>query len=93
MAFDIVGLVRGDAEWFRISFWMIAAGIIGGLLAAIFGLADWVAIPAGTRAQRIGLWHGAGNVLVVLYELAGLKASETPSSRSKRYSSSLSFFG
>jgi len=66
VAFDIVGLVRGDAEWFRISFWMIAAGIIGGLLAAIFGLADWVAIPSDTRAKRIGLWHGAGNVLVVL---------------------------
>jgi uncharacterized membrane protein len=66
VAFDIVGLAGGDAEWFRISFWMIAAGIIGGLLAAVFGLADWLAIPSGTRAQRIGLWHGGGNVIVVL---------------------------
>ena len=64
--FDIVGLVGRGPEWFRISFWMIAAGIIGGLLAAVFGLADWLAIPSGTRAQRIGLWHGAGNVAVVL---------------------------
>jgi hypothetical protein len=45
---------------------MIAAGIIGGLSAAIFGLAVWLAIHSGTRAQRIGLWHGAGNVVVVL---------------------------
>jgi uncharacterized membrane protein len=66
VAFDIVGLVGGNAEWFQISFWMIAAGIIGGLLAAVFGLADWLAIPSGTRAQRIGLWHGVGNVVVVL---------------------------
>ena len=66
VAFDIVGLVGGDAEWFRISFWMIAAGIIGGLLSAVFGLADWLAIPSGTRAQRIGLLHGVGNVVVVL---------------------------
>lgn len=66
VAFDIVGLVSGTNEWFRISYWMIAAGIIGGLLSAIFGLIDWIAIPAGTRAKRIGLWHGGGNVLVTL---------------------------
>lgn len=66
VAFDIVGLSKGDSSWFGISFWMIAAGIIGGLLAAVFGLVDWWAIPSGTRAKAIGLWHGAGNVLVVL---------------------------
>jgi hypothetical protein len=44
----------------------IAAGIIGGLLAAVFGLVDWLAIPSGTRAKRIGLLHGVGNVIVVL---------------------------
>jgi len=33
VAFDIVGLVGGDAERLRISFWMIGGGIIGGLLA------------------------------------------------------------
>jgi len=70
VAFDIIGLLGGDAEWFRISFWIIAAGIIGGLLAAVFGLADWLAIPSGTRAQRIGLWHGGGNVVVVLLFIA-----------------------
>jgi uncharacterized membrane protein len=43
---------------------MIAAGVIGGLLAAIFGLVDWLAIPNKTRAKEIGLWHGVGNVIV-----------------------------
>lgn len=37
VAFDIVGLPQGDASWYRISFWMIAAGVIGGLCAAVFG--------------------------------------------------------
>ena len=45
---------------------MIAAGIIGVLLAAVPGLVDWRAIPSGTRAKSIGLWHGGGNVVVVL---------------------------
>ena len=66
VVFDIVGLSKGDSSWFGISFWMIAAGIIGGLLAAVFGLIDWWAIPSGTRAKAIGLWHGVGNVVVVL---------------------------
>lgn len=66
VAFDIAGLVQGDNGWFQISFWMIAAGIIGGLCAAIFGLLDWLAIPDGTRAKAIGLYHGATNVVVVL---------------------------
>ncbi|MGE5110668.1 MAG: DUF2231 domain-containing protein [Acidobacteriaceae bacterium] len=66
VAFDIVALVQGDASWYGISFWMIAAGIIGGLLAAIFGLIDWLAIPRGTRAKQIGLYHGGTNLVVVL---------------------------
>ncbi|HEX3322741.1 MAG TPA: DUF2231 domain-containing protein [Terriglobales bacterium] len=64
--FDLIALFLGNAFWCRLSFWMIAAGIIGGLLAAIFGLVDWIGIPRETRASRIGLLHGAGNVVVML---------------------------
>ena len=70
VTFDVVALVQNDQSWFRISFWMIAAGIIGGLCAAIFGLVDWFAIPAGSRAKRIRLYHGALNVVVVLLLIA-----------------------
>jgi uncharacterized membrane protein len=45
---------------------MIAPGVITGLLAAPFGFIDWLSIPSGTRAKRIGAIHGGGNVLVVL---------------------------
>src|SRR5258706_5363431 len=45
---------------------MIAAGISGGLLAAPFGWIDWWAIPKGTRAKSVGLWHGTGNVFVLV---------------------------
>lgn len=66
VAFDIVAIISSDASWFNISFWMIAAGIIGGLLAAVPGSIDWWAIPRNTRAKAIGLWHGGGNLLVVV---------------------------
>ena len=71
VAFDVVALVKDDYSWFGISYWMIAAGIIGGLLAAVSGLIDWIAIPSGTRAKSIGLLHGGTNVLVVLLFIVG----------------------
>jgi uncharacterized membrane protein len=48
----------------------MAAGLIGGLISALFGLIDFQAIPSDTRAKRIGIWHGMGNVAVVLLFLA-----------------------
>jgi uncharacterized membrane protein len=49
-----------------VGYWNIAGGIIGGLLAAVFGLIDWLAIPSGTRAKRIGLWHASSNVVAIV---------------------------
>jgi uncharacterized membrane protein len=64
--FDVIYLVTGNTGFASVSYWNIAAGVIGGLLAAVFGLVDWLAIPSGTRAKAIGLWHGVGNVVVVV---------------------------
>lgn len=64
--FDIVALAGSNHFWFEIAFWLIAAGIIGGFVAAIFGLVDWLGLPAKTRAKRIGLWHGGGNLVVLI---------------------------
>jgi uncharacterized membrane protein len=65
VVFDAMYLWRGNATFATVGYWNIAGGIIGGLLAAVFGLIDWWAIPAGTRAKRIGLLHGGSNVIVV----------------------------
>jgi uncharacterized membrane protein len=66
VVFDIFHLATGRSELATAAFWDIAAGVVGGLLAAMFGLADWLAVPAGTRAKRVGAWHGGGNVVVVV---------------------------
>jgi uncharacterized membrane protein len=63
--FDAVYLVTANEELAFFSFWAIAAGIVGGLAAALFGLLDWLALPRGTRAKAVGLTHGIGNVVVV----------------------------
>jgi uncharacterized membrane protein len=64
--FDIVYLIWGSGLMAQVSFWMMTAGIIGGLLAAPFGFIDWMAIPNDTRAKTIGAFHGITNVVVLL---------------------------
>jgi uncharacterized membrane protein len=66
LVFDIVRGITGRSEFSEIAFWDIAVGVVGGLLAAVFGLIDWLSIPDGTRAKSVGLWHGLGNVVVVV---------------------------
>src|SRR5919206_1432216 len=73
--FDIIYLLVGTPQTAdtlaTVSFWMIAAGIVGGLAAAPFGFIDYLAIPTGTRAKSVGLLHGGGNVFVlVLFALS-----------------------
>jgi uncharacterized membrane protein len=65
VVFDIIYLINGAAQLPPIAYYNILAGIVMGLLAAIFGFRDWTAIPAGTRAKSVGAAHGLGNVVVV----------------------------
>ncbi len=79
VVFDVISLVTGNGEWARVAFWMIAAGVIGGLGAMVFGWLDFAAIPAGTRAKKIGLMHGTGNMLVlVLFAASWFLRTGTP---------------
>ena len=71
VVFDVLRMITGDDRYATAAFFMIAAGLIGGIVAAVFGLIDYLAIPPGTRARRIGLLHGAGNaVVMVLFALS-----------------------
>lgn len=65
VVFDVIFLVTNTPTWTVAAFYMIGAGVIVGLAAAVPGAVDWLAIPRGTRAKRIGLIHGVGNVIVV----------------------------
>jgi uncharacterized membrane protein len=65
VVFDAIQRVRGGG-WSQAAWYMIAAGVVAGLVAAVFGFIDWLGIPPHTRAKRIGLWHACGNVVVLL---------------------------
>lgn len=66
VVFDVIHAVGGDGTMAVVAFWLISAGLIGGLVAAPFGTIDWLSIPSGTRAKSVGAMHGAGNVLVII---------------------------
>lgn len=64
--FDVITIVTTISKFSEASFYMIFAGVFCGLFAAIFGVIDWLAIPNATRAKRVGMWHGIGNLFVML---------------------------
>jgi uncharacterized membrane protein len=61
---------RGDTLFALISYYNIAGGILGGLLAAVFGLVDWLAIPSGTRAINV--------TMVMLFAAAWIARTALP---------------
>lgn len=52
--FDGLTIASGNAVWSNSAVYMIGVGILSGLIAAVFGFIDWLAIPSGTRAKVAG---------------------------------------
>lgn len=80
--FDLIFFGTDDGVFAVVAYWMMVAGVVGALAAAPFGFADWLKIPRGTRARRIGAMHGGGNLVVTLLFLGSVLmrngALETP---------------
>jgi uncharacterized membrane protein len=77
--FDIVHWITGNGFWSESSFWIIAAGLVGGIIAASIGTIDWIEIPSGTRAKVVGLRHGAGNyIILILFAVSWFIRSGAP---------------
>jgi uncharacterized membrane protein len=91
--FDVIHLVTRGEQWAIVSYWLIPAGIVTGLLAAIFGLLDWLKITAGTRAKRVGALHGVGNVIVVALFAASWLLRDAPTTDPPAVALVLSFLG
>ncbi len=70
--FDLIHIGTANVMFAYVAYWMMVAGVVGGLLAAPFGFADWLKIPGGTRARRIGAVHGVGNLVIVLLFVASV---------------------
>jgi uncharacterized membrane protein len=68
IVFDIIALVNSEDEsvFAEGAYWLIGIGIVGAVLAAVFGLMDLLNIPRGTAAFRTGLTHMVLNLTIVI---------------------------
>jgi uncharacterized membrane protein len=66
VACDVIYWVTHNPNWGHMAYWLIAAGVLSGIAAAVFGFADWWALDNGTRAKRLGVWHLAVNDMMLI---------------------------
>jgi uncharacterized membrane protein len=66
VVFDVTSKITEDSPALvEGAYWLIGIGIVGALVAALFGLLDLLGIPRHSRAMRFGLLHMGINLLVV----------------------------
>lgn len=65
VASDALHTYRGERRYADTAAQALDFGLVTAMVAAPFGTIDWLAIRRRTRAKRIGLWHGLGNVAVL----------------------------
>jgi uncharacterized membrane protein len=71
VACDVIYWVTGNPNWGHTSYWLIAAGVLSGIVAALFGFVDWWALDRGTRAKRLGVWHLVVNdIMLIVFALS-----------------------
>jgi uncharacterized membrane protein len=67
MLTDIIYSNSPQVQWANFSQWLLAFGLIMGVLAAIFGLIDFLA--AGRARPRVGWFHLVGNAVILVLAL------------------------
>lgn len=73
LIFDILTLTRDGGLPYLVdgAFWLIGIGLIGALIAAVFGLLDLVAIPRRTPPFATGITHLILNAAAAMLFVAG----------------------
>jgi uncharacterized membrane protein len=68
LVFDIVSKTSDSnaSAFARGSAWLIGIGIVGALVAAVLGLMDFLTLPSGTHARKVGLTHMLLNSVVLV---------------------------
>jgi uncharacterized membrane protein len=68
---DVIYLWRGNPVWRDwIAFYTLLGGIVGAVLAAVFGIIDWLSIT-DREVKRTADWHARLNVIALLVFAAG----------------------
>lgn len=68
---DALSLVSEATFWPEASRWLIGAGLVAGIVAAIPGLIDYIGSET-VRSHKVAAWHGLGNGAVLLLAAVNL---------------------
>lgn len=80
IVFDIAALLGAAPDALATgALWLVVIGIIGAVVAAIFGLFDFSQLPSGTRVRRTAVWHLTFNsVATVLFVVSAIVRAGDP---------------
>jgi uncharacterized membrane protein len=67
---DVISIWGNPAFWPHVSLWLIAFGIVGALVAAVFGFVDYFTAPMAPAAKRTATTHMILNLTVVALYIA-----------------------
>lgn len=70
-ATDIAYWLTGDFFWARAAVWLIGAGLVTGILAALVGMMDFIRIPR-VRKRTAGWAHMYANVIALVLTVINL---------------------
>lgn len=91
--FDGIASVTDNEKLSAAGHTMMGAGLVTGLAAAVPGTIDFLAIPSGTRAKRVGWVHGIGNLIVTGFYAVSWFARRNQPSRPSGKAKALSAAG
>lgn len=66
LVFDIAALVTESRVMSEAAYWLIGIGVVGALVAAVWGVMDLMTIPRNTEAWRTGITHMTLNLVVAV---------------------------
>lgn len=62
---DLIFMWNGNPAWETVAFYTMAGGIVGAVLAAVFGLIDLLGVK-DSQVFRTGLFHAGANVVALV---------------------------
>lgn len=71
LATDLAFIGTRSDFWSQASMWLVGAGVVMGLFAAVFGLIDFIVIKRA-RVGATGWMHFLGNLTAVILDLVSL---------------------
>ncbi|HEY1882028.1 MAG TPA: DUF2231 domain-containing protein [Candidatus Cybelea sp.] len=63
---DIISIWAGPAFWSPMGTWLILFGVLGSLVAGLFGFIDYLTAPMSFKAKNVAAWHMTLNIALIV---------------------------